>query len=79
MTSPSTYQAIFEHDRRGAAVLEDLIHRFGRNPYVRGGLEAQRETDFRAGQKAVIDHLLRQINLANGHTDDGGPVELKPE
>lgn len=77
--NPSTYQAVFEHDTRGAAILEDLIRRFGRNPYVKGGLEAQRETDYRAGQKAVLDHIIQQINKANGYPDDSGSVELKSE
>jgi hypothetical protein len=80
MTTPSTYQAIFEHDKRGAAILEELEQRFNRRSvYVRGGLEAQRETDYRAGQQSVFAYILRQINLANGHTDDSGPVELKED
>lgn len=63
--TPETYRAIFEHDARGARILEDLAARFGGNPYTRGGLEAQRETDFRAGRAAVVDHILRQIERAN--------------
>jgi len=64
---PSDYALIFEAHRVGASILEELIARFGRNPYVRGGLEAQRETDFRAGQKEVVDFIVRRINQANGH------------
>lgn len=63
--TPETYRAIFEHDARGVRVLEDLALRFASNPYVRGGLEAQRETDYRAGRAAVVDYILRQIERAN--------------
>ena len=61
------YALIFEDHKIGAAVLEDLIARFGGNPYVPGGLESQRETDYRAGRKAVVDFIVRRINQAAGH------------
>lgn len=63
----STYAMIFEANKIGASLLEDLITRFGGNPYVPGGLESQRETDYRAGRKAVVDFIVRRINQAAGH------------
>lgn len=60
------FARVFEHHAEGAQILEELINRFGRNPYVRGGLEAQRQTDFNAGQNEVVQFILRRINQANG-------------
>lgn len=70
--TPDDYVAIFEQDPRGALILEELVARFGGNPYVRGGVEAARETDYRAGQLRVVSYILDRINRANGAevTDD---------
>lgn len=65
--TPADYQAIFENHRVGAAIFEELVSLFGGNPYVKGGLEAQRETDARAGARRPIDYIVRQLNAANGH------------
>ena len=59
------YAVLFESPA-GQAVLEDLVSRFCGKCYVQGGLEAQRETDFRSGKREVVEHILRQINSANG-------------
>jgi len=68
---PEAYARIFEGIPEGAQILEELVARFGRNPYVKGGLEAQRQTDFNAGQMSVVTHILTRINAANGApTDD---------
>jgi hypothetical protein len=53
----------------GARILEDLVERFGGNPYKAGGLEAQRQTDFNAGKLEVVNFILRRINQANGAED----------
>jgi len=63
---PQLYKDVFEDDRRGAAILDELIRRFGRNPYVPGGLEGARQTDFNAGQNNVVQFLINRINQANG-------------
>lgn len=73
--APAEYALIFEDNRIGAAILEELVARFGGNPYVRGGLEQQRETDYRAGSKAVVDFLVLRINQAAGHET---VVDLQP-
>jgi hypothetical protein len=67
---PVDYQRVFEGDPVGARILEDLIGRFGGNPYTKGGLEAQRETDRKAGSLEVVNFLLRKINQANGAEND---------
>lgn len=65
-----TYARVFENHAEGAQILEELVSRFGGNPYKRGGLEAQRETDFRAGQLSVVTFILNRINTANGVRTD---------
>lgn len=67
---PEDYQRVFEGDPLGARILEDLVGRFGGNPYVKGALDAQRETDFNAGKLEVVNFILRKINQANGAETD---------
>jgi hypothetical protein len=67
---PEDYARVFEGDPVGARILEDLVERYGGNPYKPGGLEAQRQTDFNAGKLEVVNFLLRKINQAHGADDD---------
>lgn len=66
----ASYAQIFEKNTAGAAILEDLTSRFFRNPYVKGGPEGARQTDFNSGQVEVLHYILRRINRANGVTDE---------
>lgn len=59
------YAVLFESPS-GQAVLDDLVQRFTGKTYVQGGHDAERETCFRAGKREVVEHILRQINSANG-------------
>lgn len=63
--TPQDYSVLFESPT-GQIVLDDLVSRFCGSTYVKGGLEAQRETDFRSGKREVVEHILRQINRAAG-------------
>lgn len=62
---PSNYRDIFETSAVGSAILDELVARFGRNPYVPGGIESARQTDFNAGAFEVIQFIIRRINSAN--------------
>lgn len=64
------YKRIFEEMPGGQQVLEELTRRFGRAAYVPGGTEGDRETCYRAGQRSVLDFILREINRADGVDDD---------
>lgn len=73
---PTVYAQVFEGTPNGAAILEELVARFGANPYVRGGHEGDRETAYRAGRNAVVHFILNRVNAANGvpteeETDEG--------
>lgn len=68
--SPSLYADVFEDDKRGAAILDELIAVYGSNPYVKGGADAARQTDFNAGTLEVVQFILRKINRAHGVNDD---------
>ena len=63
---PEVYARVFENHADGAQVFEELVARFGGNPYVRGGQEADRETAYRAGQNRVVQFILGRINQAHG-------------
>lgn len=66
---PEVYARVFDSLPEGKAVLEELIVRFGGNPYVRGGQEAERETNYRAGGNRVVSFIVARINQASGVTD----------
>lgn len=70
MIEPSVYKEIFEDDRRGAAVLEDLIQRFARPQVNSGGIDAVLKTYERGGMRLVLDFITAQINRANGVPDE---------
>jgi hypothetical protein len=60
------YARVFDGMPEGKLVLEDLVARFAHNPFVRGGLEGDRATCFRAGQLSVPTFIMNQINRAAG-------------
>lgn len=62
---PELYRQIFEVDQRGAAIFEDLVSRFSKPAVVEGGIDAVIKTFHNMGEQAVIQHIVRQINLAN--------------
>ncbi len=60
------YRDLFETDRRGALILEDLVQRFSKPMVSKGGIDAVLQTYQRGGERNVVDHIVRQINRANG-------------
>lgn len=68
--SPTDWRYVFEQTPGGREVLDQLVKQFGRSVFVKGGLEGDRETAFRAGQRSVLDYILTQINIANGVQDN---------
>ncbi|WP_342051989.1 MULTISPECIES: Bbp19 family protein [unclassified Cupriavidus] len=67
--SPDLYKQIFEDDRRGAAILEHLTQLFARPAVTTGGVDAILQTYVRDGQRRVLEHIVTQINRANGVND----------
>lgn len=59
------YHQIFEVDQRGAAIFEDLVSRFSKPAVTEGGIDAVIKTFHGMGEHAVIQHIIRQINLAS--------------
>lgn len=68
MSAPTAteYKALFEDDKRGAAILEHLIQVFARPAVVTGGIDAVLATYQRDGQRRVLEFITSQINRANG-------------
>lgn len=67
---PEAYARVFENIPEGAQILDELVRRFGKNPYVKGGIESARQTDFNSGAFEVVQFILRRINQANGVSDE---------
>ena len=59
------YRLIFDVEPMGQRILEDLVAKYCKSTYVRGGQDAERESCYRAGQAAVVNHILSKINQAN--------------
>lgn len=56
--TPQQYRSAFELYGDGQAVLDDLVRRFGKPPFVEGKPDV---TAFNCGAKAVIEHIYSQI------------------
>lgn len=69
------YRDVFETDARGALLLEDMTRRFAKPAVTKGGIDAVLATYLNAGSRRVLDHIVRQINRANGVNDDRQPEE----
>lgn len=64
--TPQDYADIFEIDKRGARLLEDLILRFYRKPSRSSGIDRVLDAHEFIGRREVIDFIANQINRANG-------------
>ena len=64
--TPQDYADLFETDKRGARILDDMIRRFARPAVNKGGIDAVLQTYQRMGAREVIEFIANQINRANG-------------
>lgn len=71
--TPELFREIFEVDKRGAAILEYLVTKFSRPAVTDGGIDAVLKTYERMGEQKVVQHIVGQINRANGVT----PTDLE--
>lgn len=67
--TPQAYANVFEDHHEGRLIYEDLIKRFGGNPWMKGGRTAERETTKRLGMREVMEYITIQINRAHGVDD----------
>ena len=70
--TPETYLDVFERHPAGAAVLENLIAIFTQPAVTDGGIDAVLKTYQRMGQRRVLDHIINQINRAQGVPEPQG-------
>ena len=59
------FQHVFELTAEGRRVLSALEAKFAKHAYVKGGLDAERETTHRLGQQSVLNFIYTQIDRAN--------------
>lgn len=76
--TPDDYRDIFEIDKRGQRIFEDLWLRFAKHAVTEGGIDAVLKTFERMGQRKVLEFITLQINRANGVNDDNQPNEEQP-
>jgi len=69
--TPEDYRTLFEHTPLGVRILEDLWAKFARPPVTEGGIDAVLKTFTRAGERNVLEHIVRKINQANQVPDVG--------
>lgn len=60
------YRAIFEDDRRGAAIFDDLYNRFAAKAKVHtnGGIDAVLKTYQDSAHREVIEYIVMRTNRA---------------
>jgi hypothetical protein len=64
------FRDVFEADRRGAAILEHLVQRFGSTKvHTDGGIDAVLKTYRSAAHREILDYVLRLVNEGNGISD----------
>ena len=63
---PGIYARIFDENRDGANILEELTRRFARPAKLEGGIDAVLATYHRDGQRSVLEFIVNRINQANG-------------
>lgn len=68
--TPQDYADLFEVDKRGARILEDLIQKFYRPPAKSGGIDRILDAHEFIGRRQVLDFVATQINRANGVPED---------
>jgi len=71
--NPELYRQVFEVDRRGAAILEQLLTMFSKGA-VTNGENAVYKTYKNLGNQEVVQFIAGQINIANGN--EPLPVEI---
>lgn len=63
------YSRVFENHHEGVLIFEDLVRRFGAQPFVKGGRAAERETLRNLGSRRVVDFIIAKINQSHGVND----------
>lgn len=67
--TPQEYAYLFEENKTGARILEQLIQRFSHAPNSKG-LDRVLDTQEYMGQQKVLQFIILQINRANGVEDE---------
>lgn len=70
--TPQEYADLFEVNKTGSRILEDLIQRYSRPPKSNGadGINRVLDTQQFIGRQEVLNFIVSQINRANGVDDE---------
>ncbi len=64
--TPKDYELIFEDNKTGQKIYDDLVARFGKIPDKSNGIDRVLDQFQYAGQRKVIEFITMRINQANG-------------
>lgn len=70
IATPDDYALIFDVNRTGQKILDDLLKRFANKRRGNEGINRILDTFEYQGQRNVLDYIVTQINKANGVNDD---------
>jgi len=77
--TPEEYKQIFEDNKVGQRVFEDLLLKFGRLPGEKGGIDRILNQFEYSGRRRVIDHIALKIDQANGLRTHGEVIDIEKE
>lgn len=69
LATPEDFALVFESHRSGQKVLQYLIERYGSTRTRSSGIDRILDTMEKKGSREVLDHIILQINKANGEQD----------
>lgn len=68
--TPQDYADLFEINKGGARIFEDLVKRFYRAPAKAGGIDRVLDAHEFIGRREILDFIANQINRARGVEDE---------
>lgn len=76
--TPEEFKLIFEDNRIGAKIFDELVLRFGRRPSKGSGIDRVLDQAEYNGRREVIEFITLRINQANGVNDGDSSFEIPP-
>lgn len=73
--TPQDYKDLFETNKAGAKIFDELVVRFGTIPSKKGGIDRVLDQFEYAGQRKVIEFITLKINQADGVRTHGEVID----
>lgn len=76
IATPEEYKQIFEDNRVGQKIYEDLLLRFGRQCDKGSGIDRVLDQFQYSGRREIIEFITLRVNQANGVRTQGETIDL---